>query len=62
MSRKDRQNEVRSGAHRERTEESLVLGGFAIILLVGGALMVVVLGSGPATFGIGIILVILNSG
>ena len=58
MPRKDRQKDAGSGAHRERTEESLVVGGFAIILVVGGALMVLVLGSGPATFGIGIILVV----
>ena len=60
MNRKDRQEEVRSGAHRERTEESLVFGGFAIILVVGGALMVLVLGNGPAAFGIGIILLVLG--
>ncbi len=53
-----RQEEVRSGAHRERTETSLVMGGFAIILVVGGALMVFLLGGGPATVGIGIILLV----
>ncbi len=53
-----RQTEVSSGAHRERTEETLVLGGFGIVLVVGGALMMLVLGSGPATLGIGVILLV----
>lgn len=58
MPGKDRQEEVRAGAHRERTEENLVIGGFAIVLVVGGALMMLVLGRGPAAFGIGIILLV----
>jgi hypothetical protein len=53
-----RQADTRSGAHRQRTEETLVLGGFAIVLVLGGALMVLVLGSGPAALGIGLILLV----
>ncbi len=60
MRKRDRQEEVRSGVHRQRTEESLVLGGFAIVLVVGGALMLLLLGTGPATVGIAIILVVLG--
>lgn len=60
MARIKRQTEVASGAHRQRTEESLVLGGFAIVLVVGGALMMLVLGKGPATLGIGVILLVIG--
>jgi 1,4-dihydroxy-2-naphthoate octaprenyltransferase len=53
-----RQSEVSSGAHRARTEESLVMGGFAIVLVIGGALLVLILGTGPATLGIGVIVLV----
>ena len=55
MSRDKRQGQIFSGVHRQRTEAHLVLGGFAILLIVGGALMVFLLGPGPAIPGIAII-------
>lgn len=60
MSKRNRQEEVQSGLHRQQTEESLVFGGFALVLVVGGALMLLVLGTGPATVGIAVILVVLG--
>jgi type IV secretory pathway TrbD component len=50
-----RQEEVYSGAHRRRTETHLVLGGFAIMLVVGGTLMAVILGPWSAAIGISVI-------
>lgn len=58
MSKPNSQEEVRTGKHLERTEENLALGGFLIILTLGGALMLFYLGSGPAAIGIAIILLV----
>jgi hypothetical protein len=50
-----RQEDVYSGAHKRRTETHLVLGGFAIMLVVGGTLMALVLGPWPAAIGVSFI-------
>jgi hypothetical protein len=50
-----RQEEVYSGTHKRRTEMQLVLGGFAIMLVVGGTLMAVILGPWSAAIGISVI-------
>jgi hypothetical protein len=50
-----RQGEVYSGAHKRRTETHLVLGGFGIMLVVGGVLMAIILGPWPAAIGVSVI-------
>ena len=51
MNREREQERVRSGAHRQRTEETLAVGGFAVILAVGGVLILLTMGPGPAALG-----------
>lgn len=51
-----RREEVSGGAHRRHTEARLVLGGFAILLTVGGLLIAVLLGTGPAAVAVGVLL------
>jgi hypothetical protein len=58
LGKDNRQEEVRTGKHRERTEMNLALGGFAIITVVGGALMLITLGAGPASIGLGAIMIV----
>ncbi len=53
-----RQEQVSSGAYKRQSEERLVLGGFAIILAVGGLLTALLLGTGPATLAVAVILMV----
>jgi hypothetical protein len=57
MNGKRPRKEVVSGEHHRRTEGQMVLGGFAIVLVVGGLLTLLLLGQGPATLAVGVILV-----
>jgi hypothetical protein len=41
--------------HRARTDRDLLLGGFGLILVVGGALVAFFLGGGAALVAIGIL-------
>lgn len=51
----DRQAEVKSGAHKERTEEWLVTGGFALLLLLGGLMVALLAGLGTAALAVAVI-------
>ena len=42
--------------HRAETDRGLLLGGFGLLLVVGGALVAFFLGSGPALVAVGILL------
>ncbi len=57
MGHNGQQEEVASGRHKRRTEDHLAMGGFAILLVVGGLLMVWLLGTGPAAVALGVILI-----
>ncbi len=41
--------------HRARTDRDLLLGGFGLLLVVGGALVAFFLGGGPALVAVGIL-------
>ena len=56
MERRKLQKEVTSGDHHRRTEDQLVVGGFAIVLVFGGLLMLLLLGKGPTIIAVGAIL------
>ena len=47
---------VSGGAHRRQTESQMVLVGFAIVLLVGGLLVALLWGPGPATMAVALVL------
>ena len=51
-----REQEFSGGVHRRQTEERLILGGFAIMLVVGGLLALLLLGRGPAAVAVGVLL------
>lgn len=55
MSGERRQEEVHSGAHKRHTETRLVLGGFAVMLVIGGTLMTLLLGPDTAAVGVAFI-------
>lgn len=50
--------QIQGGVHHRQTEERLVLGGFAILLVVGGALTLVLLGREAAALAVGVLLVV----
>lgn len=49
------QAEVASGRHRQTTEARLILGGFALLLVVGGGLTAIFMGSSVAALAIVVI-------
>ena len=50
---------LKPGKHKRRTEARLVLGGFAIILVMGGALMWRIYGQEFALVGLGVMVGVL---
>jgi hypothetical protein len=42
--------------HRARTDRDLLIGGFGLLLVVGGALVALFLGGGAALVAVGILL------
>jgi hypothetical protein len=56
MDRKSIKKEISGGDHHRRTEGQMVLGGFAIVLVVGGLLTLLLMGRGSATVAVGVIL------
>lgn len=53
---KDRQQEeVATGRYKRATEERLILGGFALVLVVGGGLTTLFLGLGSAAVAIAVV-------
>jgi hypothetical protein len=42
--------------HRQGTEDRLVMGGFAIVMAVGGLLVMALMGTGPAVLAVGVVL------
>lgn len=55
MSRKPSRRPFQAGPHHQQTESHLLLGGFAIILVIGGALIWGIMGPVPALIAVTVI-------
>ncbi|MHB1417350.1 MAG: hypothetical protein ACYC1C_19050 [Chloroflexota bacterium] len=56
MSVKKARNLYQPERHHRRTEQQLVLGGFALVVLVGGALVWFLYGPTPAAIAVAVVL------